>query len=163
MGETSFTMRSEREVAFTRVVAAARQRVFDAWTQPQYVAQWLLGPAGWTMPVCEIDLRTGGQWRYVWRKSPGTEMAIAGSFREVLPPERVVTVERWGPEWPETVNTLALRESGGETTITLTILYPSKSARDAALATGMRAGMEPNFARLDELVRTLTSPPGPRS
>jgi uncharacterized protein YndB with AHSA1/START domain len=163
MTETSFATPSDREVAFTRVVAAPRQRVFEAWTQPQFVAQWLLGPAGWTMPVCEIDLRTGGQWRYVWRRFPDTEMAIAGSFREVLPPERVVTVERWGPEWPETVNTLALRESGGRTTITLTILYPSKSARDAALATGMRAGMEPNFARLDELLRTLTSPRGPRS
>ena len=79
--------------------------VFDAWTNPTHVPQWLLGPEGWTMPVCEIDLRPGGSWRYVWRKTDGTEMAMAGSYREFAPPERLVSTERWGPEWPETINT----------------------------------------------------------
>jgi len=107
------------------------------------------------MPVCELDLRPGGAWRYVWRKSDGAEMTMGGLVREVTPPERLVTTERWGPEWPETVNTLTLTESGGRTTITLTITYPSKAARDAALETGMKGGMDESFARLDRLVRSL--------
>ena len=115
----------------------------------------MLGPPGWTMPVCEMDLRPGGSWRYTWRKSDGAEMTITGSVREVAPPERLVTTESWGPEWPETVNSLVLTESAGQTTITLTILYPSKQARDAALATGMKDGMDPSFARLDALLQRL--------
>lgn len=139
----------------TRVVDAPRRVVFDAWTNPTHVPQWLLGPEGWTMPVCEIDLRPGGSWRYVWRKTDGTEMAMAGSYREVAPPERLVSTERWGPEWPETINTLILTESAGRTTITLTITYPNQDARDAALKTGMKDGTDQSFERLDNLVRTL--------
>jgi uncharacterized protein YndB with AHSA1/START domain len=154
-GVTTFATPSDTEVVLTRVVDAPRRVVFDAWTKPQHVRQWLLGPEGWTMPVCEIDLRPGGTWRYVWRKADGAEMPMGGSYRDVVPPERVVSTERWGPEWPETVNTLLFTESAGQTTITLTITYPSKEARDAALRTGMKDGMEPSFARLDKLLRTL--------
>ena len=154
-GVTSYTTPNDREVVVTRVVDAPRRLVFAAWTDPSHIPNWLLGPAGWTMPVCELDLRPGGAWRYVWRKSDGSEMTMAGLVREVTPPERLVTTERWGPEWPETINTLALTESGGRTTITLTITYPSKAARDAALETGMKSGMDESFARLDRLVQTL--------
>jgi len=154
-GVTSYTTPSDREVVVTRVVDAPRRLVFEAWTDPKHIPNWLLGPEGWTMPVCELDLRPGGAWRYVWRKSDGSEMTMGGLVREVTPPERLVTTERWGPEWPETVNTLTLTESGGRTTITLTITYPSKAARDAALETGMKGGMDQSFARLDRLARSL--------
>ncbi len=154
-GVTTYATPGDREIVITRVVDAPRRLVFDAWTNTRHVPQWLLGPPGWTMPVCEIDLRVGGSWRYVWRKSDGEELAMGGIYREVVPPERVVSTERWGPEWPETVNTLLLTESGGRTTITLTVAYPSKEARDAALQTGMKEGMEQGFARLDELLRRL--------
>jgi len=154
-GVTTYATPTEREVVITRVVDAPRRVVFDAWTNPKHVPQWLLGPEGWTMPVCEIDLRPGGSWRYVWRKSDGTEMAMGGSYREVVPPERLVSTESWGPEWPETVNSLVLTESGGQTTITLTVRYPTKEARDAALKTGMKEGMDQGFARLDTLLGTL--------
>jgi len=107
------------------------------------------------MPVCEIDLRPGGSWRYVWRKDNGAEMEMSGTVREVVRPERLVTTEKWGPEWPETVNTVVLTEEGGQTTITLTITYPSKEAREAALATGMKDGTELSFARLEQLLGTL--------
>ena len=147
-GVTTYATPSDREVVVTRIV-------FDAWTNPKHVPRWLLGPEGWTMPVCEIDLRPAGKWRMVWRKADGSEMAMSGSYREVVPPERVVNTERWGPEWPETVNTVAFTESQGRTTITLTILYPSKEARDAALKTGMKDGMDQSFARFDELLRAL--------
>jgi uncharacterized protein YndB with AHSA1/START domain len=115
----------------------------------------MTGPDGWTMPVCEIDLRPGGQWHYVWRRADGTEMSMTGTYREVVPPERVVHTESWGPEWPATLNTLTLTESGGQTTMTLTILYPSREARDAALQTGMKDGMEQTFANLDALLGTM--------
>jgi uncharacterized protein YndB with AHSA1/START domain len=82
-------------------------------------------------------------------------MGMTGTYREVVPPERLVHTESWGPEWPETVNTMVLTESGGRTTITLTILYPSKEARDAALRTGMKDGMEQSFARLDRVLGAL--------
>jgi uncharacterized protein YndB with AHSA1/START domain len=139
----------------TRVVDAPRGIVFDAWTNPKHVPQWLLGPEGWTMPVCEIDLRPSGSWHYVWRKTDGSEMAMRGSYKEVVPPERLVHTESWGPEWPETTNTMVLTESGGQTTITLTLTYPSKEARDAALETGMKGGMDQSFDRLDMLLKTL--------
>jgi len=155
-GVTTYATPSDLEVQITRVVDAPRRLVFDAWTNPRHVPQWLLGPPGWTMPVCEIDLKVGGAWRYVWRKSDGTEMAMAGTYREVKPPERVVWTERWGPEWPETMNTIAFAETGGRTTVTMTIKYPSREARDAALQTGMKEGMDAGFARLDELLRTLS-------
>jgi uncharacterized protein YndB with AHSA1/START domain len=154
-GVSTYATPSDRELAITRVVDAPRRLVFDAWTNPRHIPQWLLGPEGWTMPVCELDLRPGGSWRYVWRKSNGTEMAMYGDVREVVPPERLVTTERWGPDWPETLNTVVFTEAGGKTTITLTVRYPSKEARDAALGTGMKDGMEQSFARLDRLVRTL--------
>ncbi len=155
VGVTQYTTPTDREVVITRVVDAPRKLVFAAWTDPKHVPQWLLGPPGWSSPKCEIDLRVGGTWRYVWRKSDGVEMAMSGSYREVVPPERLVSTERWGPEWPETVNTLVLTENSGRTTITMTVTYPSKDARDAALKTGMKDGMDHGFARLDALLATL--------
>jgi uncharacterized protein YndB with AHSA1/START domain len=154
-GITTYATPSDREVVVTRVVSAPRRVVFEAFTNTRHVPNWLIGPEGWTMPVCEIDLRPGGTWRYVYRKNDGSEMTMQGSYREVAPPERLVSTESWGPEWPETVNTMVLTEAGGLTTITITILYPSKEARDAALKTGMKTGMDQSFARLDSMLETL--------
>jgi uncharacterized protein YndB with AHSA1/START domain len=154
-GVTSYATPTDTTVVMTRVVEAPRRLVWKAWTDPAHIRQWLLGPEGWTMPVCEMDARPGGMWRYVWRKADGVEMAMSGVVREAVPNERLVSTEKWGPEWPETVNTVALSESGGRTTITLTILYPSLEARDAALKTGMKDGSDASFARLDELLRTM--------
>ena len=154
-GVTTYTTPSDEEVIVTRVVSAPRRVVFEAFTNARHVPNWLIGPEGWTMPVCEIDLRPGGTWRYVYRKNDGSEMTMQGSYREVAPPERLVSTESWGPEWPETVNTMVLTETGGLTTITITVRYPSKEARDAALKTGMKSGMDQSFARLDGLLETL--------
>jgi uncharacterized protein YndB with AHSA1/START domain len=152
---TTFATPTDRDIVITRVVDAPRRIVFDAFTNPKHVPNWLVGPDSWTMPVCEIDLRPGGGWRYVYRKASGKEMTLNGSYREVSPPERLVSTESWGPEWPETVNTMVLAESGGQTTITITVSYPSKEARDAALATGGVSGMDQGFAKLDLLLRTM--------
>jgi uncharacterized protein YndB with AHSA1/START domain len=151
-GVTTYTTPSDREVVVTRRVNAPRRLVFAAWTEPRHLQRWLTGPEGWSMPVCEIDLRPGGRWRYVYRKASGKEMTLTGSVLEVVPPERLVTTESWGPEWPDTVNTLVLTEAEGRTTIALTITYVSKEARDAALDTGAMDGMNRAFELLDELL-----------
>ena len=156
VGATSYATPTDREVVITRVVDAPRELVWRVWTSPEHIPQWLVGPPGWTMPICELDLRPGGKWRYVWRKGDGAEMTLSGLVKEVSPPSRLVTTERWGPEWPETLNTMALTEAAGLTTITLTVLYPSKDARDAALKTGMKEGMDAGFVRLDQLLLTLS-------
>jgi len=147
---TTFTTARDREIVMNCVVDVPRRLVFQAWTNPKHLPHWMLGPKGWTMPVCEIDLRPGGAWHFVWRRSDGTEMGMRGVYREITPPERLVSTESWGGDWPETVNTLILTEENGKTTITQTVLYPSKEARDAALQTGMKAGASESFDRLAE-------------
>src|SRR2546425_8927501 len=154
-GATAFTTPSDREIVVTRVVKAPRRLVFEAWTDPRHLPHWLLGPEGWTMPVCEIDLRPGGAWHFVWRRSDGTEMEMRGVYREITPPERLVNTERWDGDWPETINTLSLSEKDGKTTMSQTVLYPSKEARDAALKTGMKEGASVSFDRLAEYLRTM--------
>ena len=84
-GVTTFTTPSDLEIVATRVFEAPRELVFDAWTSPEHLPHWMLGPTGWTMPVCEIDLRPGGAWRFVWRKDDGSEMAMHGIYDEVIP------------------------------------------------------------------------------
>jgi uncharacterized protein YndB with AHSA1/START domain len=107
------------------------------------------------MPVCEIDLRPGGAWHWVWRGPDGTEMEMRGVYREVTPPERLVNTEEWGGDWPETLTTLVLTEEDGKTTISTTVLYPSKEAREAAIGTGMKEGWSASYDRLDEYLRTV--------
>lgn len=154
-GTTKFTTPTDLEIVATRVFDAPRKLVWDAHTVPEHVQQWMLGPDEWTMPVCEIDLRVGGSWHFVWRKSDGTEMEMRGEYREVVAPERLVNTEAWGAEWPETLNTLTLAEKDGRTTVVSTVLYPSKEARDAAMATGMEDGWAVSNDRLEEYLRTL--------
>ncbi len=159
MNSESFlvTTPSDREIVLTRVFNAPRKLVFDAWTNPKYLPHWMLGPEGWTMPVCELDLRPGGSWHFVWRHSSGNEMEMRGEYREVKPPERLVSTESWGPGWPDTLNTLELSEHAGKTTATITLLYASKEARDAALASGMKAGMAMSYNRLEAYLATLSA------
>jgi uncharacterized protein YndB with AHSA1/START domain len=148
------TAPSEREIVMTRVFGAPRHLVFDAWTNPELLKQWLLGPPGWTMPVCEIDLRVGGRYRYVWRGPDGTEMGMGGVHREVVVPERIVNTQLFDQDWTggKTVGTLVLVERDGKTTVTNSVLYSSKEARDAALLTGMADGVGMEYERLDKLL-----------
>lgn len=156
-GVTSYATPSDTEVVITRVFDAPRRIVFDAWTKPEHLRRWCTGPDGWTMPVCEADYRPGGKWRYVYRKNDGNaEMTLQGECREYTPPERVVMTESWGPEWPDSLNTTVFTESHGRTTVTLTIAYQSKAIRDAALASGMKDGLDMSLARLDGLVASLS-------
>ena len=114
------TTRGDRELVMTREFDAPRHLVFDAFTKPELVRRWLLGPDGWSMPVCEIDLRVGGSYRYVWRHASGNEMGMGGVFREIVPPERIVSTEKFDHAWypGEAVGTIVLTEHAGKTTLT---------------------------------------------
>ena len=156
MATLELSMPNDLEAVFTRSFNAPRELVWEAHTKPELIRRWLLGPDGWTMPVCEVDLRVGGQFRYVWRNADGREMGLRGAFREVTPPERLVHTEIFDEDWTdgETVVTQSFAERGGKTTLTLTVRYASKQARDAALNTGMMRGMEAGYARLDDMFAT---------
>ena len=155
------TQPSEREVRVTRSFKAPRALVYKAYTEPQLVKRWLLGPPGWSMPVCEMDVRVGGRYRWRWRNDQdGSEFGFAGTFREVQPTSKLVHTEVYDPGtvgggYPgnDAIVTVSFTEEGGVTTVTTLIDFGSKEARDAAVATGMTDGMEQSYQLLDRLLR----------
>ena len=149
--------RGDREIVMTRGFNAPRRLVFDAFTKPELVKQWLLGPPGWSMPVCEINLKVGGAYRYVWRRdSDGTEMGMGGVFREVVPPERIVSTEVFDKAWypGEALGTFLFSEVAAKTTVTQVVLYQSREARDGVLKSGMESGVSASYDRLAQLVES---------
>jgi uncharacterized protein YndB with AHSA1/START domain len=144
---------TEREIVMTRSFDAPRYLVFEAMTRPELLKRWLLGPEGWTLPVCEIDLREGGAYRYLWQKGD-TRMGMGGVYKEIAAPERIVQTEVFDDAWyaGEALNTTVLSEENGRTTLTLTILYQSKEARDGVLASPMEDGVGASYDRLAELL-----------
>jgi uncharacterized protein YndB with AHSA1/START domain len=144
----------EREIVMTRVFDATRDLVFEALTRPELVKRWLLGPPGWSMPVCEIDLKVGGAYRYVWRNRDGREMGMGGTYREIVPPNRLVHTELFDEAWypGESLVTTVLTEHGGTTTMTATLRYESQAARDQVLESDMERGVAPSYDRLEEIV-----------
>lgn len=152
---TTFTTPSDTDVVVTRVFDAPRHLVFEAHTSCKHMPNWM-GPHGWTMSECRNDLRPGGEFRYTWSKPGGNGITITGVNKEVVPPSRVVSTESWGDPWPVSTNIMELTESAGQTTVVMTIRYPSKEARDMALQTGMKDGMTVGYERLDEYLGSLT-------
>ena len=155
-GKLKVVARGEREIVMTRTFDAPRTLVFDAFTKPELIRNWLLGPPGWTMPVCEVDLRAGGRYRYEWRKEPGTVMGMGGVFREVTPPGRLSSTEVFDDPWypGEAVVTITFDEQGGRTTVTTAVLYESRDARDGVLRSPMEEGVAAGYDRLAELLAT---------
>jgi uncharacterized protein YndB with AHSA1/START domain len=145
----------DREVVMTRVFDAPRHLVYEAWTKPELLKRWLHGPPDWSLAVCDMDLRPGGRLRWVWRGPDGQEMGLSGVYTEVVPPERIVHTELFDEDWTggETLVTLTLTERDGKTTTTLTVLYSSTAARDAALKTGMEHGVAAGYDRLEEILK----------
>jgi len=150
------TTPSDREIAMTRVFDAPRRLVFDAWTKPELLRRWLGVRAGWTMVVCEVDLKVGGAYRYVWR-GPAGDMGMGGVFREVVRPERIVSTEVFDDPWyaGEAVDTLVMVETGGKTTVTTTVRYVSQQVRDAVLASGMSRGVAESYDVLAEVLNSI--------
>ena len=146
--------RAEREIRITRGFRAPRRKVFEAFTKPDLVRRWLLGPGDWTMPTCEIDLRAGGAYRYVWRHPGKPDMGVSGTYREIQAPERIVHTEKFDESWypGEAVITTEFAERGGETVMVMTILHESREARDLALKSGMADGMDQSFRKLEAVL-----------
>jgi uncharacterized protein YndB with AHSA1/START domain len=158
-GKLQITTPSDRELAMTRVFDAPRRLVFDALTKPELVRRWLLGPDGWSMPVCEIDLRVGGSLRYLWRHADGREMGMRGVFREIVRPERLVHTEVFDDPWypGEGLDTVVLKEVRGKTTLTSTVRFESKEVRDAVLKTPMESGVARSYDRLEEILASSSA------
>src|SRR5205085_2038734 len=150
----------------TREFDAPRRVVWDAHTKPELVKRWLLGPPGWSMPVCQIDLHVGGKYRYVWRHdADGREMGLGGTYREVAAPERLVATEKFDESWypGEALDTTVMTEHGGKTTVTLTVQYESRESRDAVLKTPMEQGVAAGYDRLAELLASMAAQAAPKS
>lgn len=153
------TLPSDREVRVTRQFNAPRQLVYDAHTKPELIRKWM-GYAEWDMPVCEMDVRVGGKYRWYWKhKESGKEFGFFGPFTEVDAPARLAHEQYFDPGnlggsmpsgdpcevW------LELTEQNGVTTLTSNMKFASKEARDGAVATGMTDGMEFSYTRLEAL------------
>jgi len=150
------TTPSDVEIRMTRLFDAPRQLVFEAMTKPEHVKRWWgrLGE-GYSVPVCEIDLRLGGRWRFVNRHPKG-EAAFHGEYREITPPSRLVFTEIF-EEFPDTVSvvTAEFTDEGGKTRLTATVRYPSLEVRDMVIASGMSRGAGISYDRLEDLVAEL--------
>jgi len=150
------TTPSDLEIRMTRLFDAPRHLVFEAMTKPEHVKRWwgCLG-SGYSVPVCEIDLRPGGAWRFVNRHPKG-EAAFHGECREITPPSRLVFTEIF-EDFPDTVSvvTTELADEGGKTRVTATARYPSKEVRDIVNASGMATGAGISYDRLEDLVAAL--------
>jgi uncharacterized protein YndB with AHSA1/START domain len=151
------TLPSDREIALRRVFDAPRALVFEACTRPEHVARWW-GPTGSTLTVEEMDVRPGGAWRFVLRGADGQDHPFRGVYREVVPPERVVSTFIYDVEFIrdfEAVETVTFSERDGKTTLSVTVLHQSREARDNHLRSGMESGASQSYDRLAELVGTL--------
>jgi uncharacterized protein YndB with AHSA1/START domain len=148
------TTPSDREIAMTRVFDAPRDLVFKAYTTPELVKRWLGVQGGWSLDVCEIDLRVGGSYRFLWRGPNGAEMGMRGEYREIVVPERIVATEVFDQSWysGDAVDTVELIEQGGRTTLTLTVCYNSRETRDAVLKSPMESGVAAGFDKLAGLL-----------
>jgi uncharacterized protein YndB with AHSA1/START domain len=149
------TTPTDREIVMTRVFDASRERVFDAFTKPEIVKRWLLAPEGWSLALCDIDLRVGGAFRYVWRNgADGQEFVVSGVYTEIARPARVVHTEQLDdPAYPgESLETWTFDERNGVTTFTMTLSYDSVEACRAALESGMEQGNAACYDRLAELL-----------
>jgi uncharacterized protein YndB with AHSA1/START domain len=158
------TTRSDREIVMTRVFNAPRHLVFEALTQPELVQRWLVGPPGWSMVTCQIDLNVGGTFRFVWRNHDGSEIGMHGLYQEISPPDRLVNTETFDfgceAQSGEQLATTILTERERKTTLTCSIIYPSKEARDAIFGTDMERGVTASYNRLEELLASTLSQVG---
>jgi uncharacterized protein YndB with AHSA1/START domain len=157
-GTLRLETRGDREIVMTRVFDAPRTLVWEAFTKPELLKQWFYGPPGWSLAVCETGSKVGDRYRYVWRKDDGTEMGMGGIVQEIVPPERIVATEKFEQSWypGEAVGTMVFTEQGGRTTLTQTVRYETREARDAVLKTPMEQGVAMGYDRLADLLARIS-------
>jgi uncharacterized protein YndB with AHSA1/START domain len=161
-GALQVTLPSDKEILMERAFDAPRHLVFEAMNRPEYVRRWWCCFDGWTMPVCDIDFRVGGGYRYVMVGPDGSEVAFRGVYREIDAPARVVHTEIFEP-FPdeETVCTVTLDERDGKTFYRCHILHKTTAGRDGHIASGMESGAGIALDRLEEVARSLAREPAP--
>jgi uncharacterized protein YndB with AHSA1/START domain len=157
-GKLKVTLQGDREILFTRTFAAPRELVFEVLTEPEHVRRWWCCIEGFTMPICEIDLRVGGRWRFVMVAPDGSEIGFRGEYLELARPTRIVNTEIFEP-YPDnpSVVTLTLEEVDGITHYRALQIHDTPQARDAHVASGMEAGADLSLDRVEELARELAS------
>ena len=149
------TTPTDRELVMTRAFNAPRNLVFDALTKPELLRRWY-GPSGWSLVVCEIDLRVDGAWRFVSRRPDGKQIGQRGVYREIVVPARLVSTESWEDWNPgELLVTTTLVEHAGTTTLTVTSLFPSQEVRDMLIKSGMTSGAAETYDKLEEYLASI--------
>lgn len=162
-GMLKVTTPTDLEIVMTRSFSAPRRLVWEAMTSPEFIRRWMFLPPGWTMTVCEEDVRVGGRFHWAWAGPDGKDvMSMRGVYREVVPPGeggvggRVVRTETFEmgclPQMGEQLCTMVLTETGGKTQLALNVKYPNKEARDGAIASGMEHGVSAGYDKLDAML-----------
>lgn len=150
-GSLKVVAQGDREIVISREFDAPRDMVWDAHTKPELLKRWLGVWRGWSLAVCEVDLRAGGRYRWEWRGPKGESMAAGGVYREVVRPERYVATEQFDDPWyeGEAVSTTVFTDLGGDRTrMTNTMRYASREARDGVLKSGMETGLVASYDQL---------------
>ncbi|MFB5651735.1 SRPBCC family protein [Leptospira wolffii] len=160
MKELKVEAKGDREIIMTRVFNASRDLVYDCFTKPELLKRWLYGPEGWSLAECEVDLRVGGKYRYLWRHiKTGEDMGAGGVYKEIQTPEKIVCTEAFDESWypGESILTNLFIEKAGKTTFHLTILYESQEARDIVIKSPMEGGAGQSYDRLASLLKELSA------
>jgi uncharacterized protein YndB with AHSA1/START domain len=160
-GKMTLTTQGDQEIVMTRTFDAPRRLVYDAWTKPELLKRWLGVRGGWELAVCELDLRVGGQARYVWRSSEGRSMGMTQTYLELVPHERLVAKELFDDPWypGDAVATVELSEEAGRTTVRQIVRYASAEARAMVLKFPAIEGVAQSFDALEELLAQRPSSP----
>jgi uncharacterized protein YndB with AHSA1/START domain len=154
MSKLTLTTEGDRHVIVTRRFAASREAVYRAHTDPKLIQKWMLGPEGWTMPVCISEARPGGKIRYEWKNGKGNGFHLTGEYIELEPNKRIVHVERMFLPEPTPDNHVETKfdADGTGTLMTMRMTLPDAQTRAAMLSTGMEHGMEASYARLESMI-----------
>jgi uncharacterized protein YndB with AHSA1/START domain len=151
----------DRDVVITREFDAPRKNVWRAYTEPELIKRWMTGPPGWIVAVCDIDLKVGGRYRWVWKSvkdgMDGAQMEAGGVYMEINAPAKLVSSESFIPAWypEEMVGTVELEERGGRTFLTQTLRYASREAREMVINSPMEQGLAYSYDSLESLLGTL--------
>ena len=153
-GTLHFSTPGDREIVMKRAFAAPRERVFDAFVDPRLLKRWFYGKPGGTLAVCEVALKAGDSFRYVWRDPDGSEMGMRGVCLDLVWPERIVATEEFDQPWypGKAVGTIELAEHNGMTVLTQRIRYESRTARAIVLKTAMEHAVAFGYDRLEKLL-----------
>jgi uncharacterized protein YndB with AHSA1/START domain len=160
-GKLKVTLPSDTEILLSRVFDAPRHLVWETMTKPEYVRRWWCCMDGYTMPVCEMDFRVGGKWRFVMVGTDGNEAGFNGEYKEIVPTQRIVQTEIFEP-FPDSPSlcTMTLEERDGKTYYQTLVKHTSKEARDMHVQSGMEGGANIAFDRLEEVAQSLAVPRG---